>query len=422
MRKFWTGSARFLAFLACVGFVLTAFLALVLTGTDRRLFDPATYKNALASRQVYARMPRILAEQVSMQIDFNPCAENPLLCENVPTEFQDCARNALGVDRYDALISGKQPTADDLSRLQPCVDQYGVGPDNSPGGEQAAGPPAFMRSLTVTNWENIIAALFPPDELKGMAETVLDQVFAYLDGKQDVVSLSLVDLKTRISGRAGMNVILDLIRSQPPCSDQQLEDMRAALNGGEGDVIQCRPPDDALADMTPQIQAQLQLVAAQIPDEAILLNPDSGENSDQTGPLGGGLMGGVRVVRLVMKLSPDLPLFFLLFVSLFAVRTPKSWLRWWGIPFLAAGLVTAGTAISSPAAFEEAWLTFLSSRIPAYITLGTVGLGHDLLQAIFGSLMASIRNGGILLGLLGAVMWAGSFFIKSKADPAPPTD
>ena len=82
MRKFWTGFARFLAVLATTGFVVTAFLALVLTGTDQRLFDPDTFKNALASRQVYTRMPRILAEQVSMQMEFNPCAENPLLCEN----------------------------------------------------------------------------------------------------------------------------------------------------------------------------------------------------------------------------------------------------------------------------------------------------------------------------------------------------
>ena len=414
MGKFWTAVARFLAVVACIGFVVTEVLALGLVSIERRLFDSATYKRALSSRQVYARMPRIIAEQLTMPISFNPCAENPFQCENISLEFQDCARPVLGDGRYEVLSAGQeQPSQEELQRLQPCVDQFGAGSQPLEA-DQSEGPPAFMQSLTVADWETIISALLPPEELKPMAESVLDQIFAFIDGQQEVVAVPLTELKRRIAGRGGLDAILALIRAQPACTQEQFLQMQASLNGSEGETVLCRPAEEQLEALVPQIQAQLELMVADIPDQAILLTPDFGENSAQPGPLGSGPVGTFRMARLIMRLSPDLSLFFLLMISLFAVRTARGWLRWWGTPILLAGLITAGLAISSSAAFEEVWLALLADRIPSYLTLGLATLGHDLLQAVFNLLMAGIRNSGILLSLLGLGMWIGSFFIKAK--------
>lgn len=419
MHKFWVGIARFFAGLFAIAFVITTVLALVLVNADRRLLDSGTYKRALAEQQVYTRMPRILAEQLVTTMGYNPCAANPLVCEGAPPEFHTCALQALGEEKYDSLAANfENPTEADRRLIQPCMDQYGVG--QQAGVEASGGPPPFMKSLGVAEWETIIAAVLPPAELKAMAEETLDQVFAYLDGRQETASLSMVALKNHIAGPAGLKAVLGIVRAQPPCADLQVDQILAGLSGSSGELLGCRPPDEVLTLMSIPIQASLRLFASQIPDEQVLLTPESGENSASPGPLGPGPVGGIRLARLLMRLSPDVPLLLLLFISLLAVRTPKGWLCWWGIPFFFAGLFSVGAALTASAGFEQVWLALLAGRIPPYLSLGLVTLGHDLLRAVFRVFMNGVGFHGVLLGLLGLGMWIGAGRIKPKAgNPLP---
>jgi hypothetical protein len=426
MRKFWSGVAKFLAVIFAIAFVCTAIGALLLTSIDHRLLSSATYKTALARQQVYARLPRILAEQLVTTMNYNPCTANPLACEGASPELLDCAKNKLGDQRYLALTTGGQPfTEDDRVKIQPCLDKYGTNLQPSSGAQQTAGtpsggPPPFMKSLGVAEWETVISKLVPPAELRTTTEDLLDQVFAYLNGQQDTVTISMVSLKNFIRGQNGLDAILEIIRAQAPCTPQELADMQAALNSGQGNMILCRPTDDELGPMKGQIQAQLIQYASQIPNERVILSPATGENSANPGPLGSGPTGGIRIAHLVMRLSPDLPLLLLLFISLFVVRDPKSWLRWWGIPLFVTGLFSIGISVTASAAFEEVWLLILANRIPPNLSLGLVTLGQDLARAVFQSLFGGVTIGGIILGLLGLGMWIGSFFIKSRSEPEAP--
>lgn len=419
MHKFWTVVARFFAALIAIAFVVTAALALLLVNVDRRLLDSGTYKRVLAEQQVYARMPRILAEQLVTTMGYNPCAANPLVCEDAPPEFHTCARQALDEERYDILAANlEHPTEADLRLIRPCVDLYGVGQQADV--EASGGPPPFMKSFGMAEWETIIAALFPPEELKAMAEETLDQVFAYLDGRQDTASISMVALKNRIAGPAGLEAVLGIIRAQPPCADLQVGQILAGLAGNGGELLGCRPPDEVLTLMSVPIQVSLRLFASQIPDEQVLFTPESGENSASPGPLGNGPVGGIRLARLLMRLSPDLPLLLLLFISLLAVRTAKGWLRWWGIPFFFAGLLSVVVAVTVSAGFEQVWLALLAGRIPPYLSLGLVTLGHDLLRAVFQVFMNGVGFHGVLLSLLGLGMWIGAGRIEPKAEKTLP--
>ena len=421
MSKFWTGVARFFAAIFAILFVLTAIAAMLLVSVDRRLLVSATYKNALARQQVYARLPRIIAEQLVMTVNYNPCASNPLTCENASPQFQDCAKTVLGANRYTALSAGTvQPSDSEIQLLQPCIDKYGAGHQSQQTTTNpSANSSAIFKSMSVENMETVISMLIPPQELKKMTESILDQIFAYVNGQQDTITISLVGLKQRIASQAGVNAIIKLIRSQPDCTIQQAIDLQVSLLLGKGQIMLCRPPEAVISLVTPALKSLLQTAASQIPDTRVI-TPQILANTANFGPLGKGPIGGIRLAHLVMRLSPDLPLLFLLLISFLAVRSLKGWLRWWGIPFFFTGLLSVGLVVSASVFFEQAWLVLLVKRIPAYISLGVTTMIHDLARALLQAYLVGILLGGLALALLGLGMWIGSGLIKKKAAPAEP--
>lgn len=364
MKKFSSVLAKGFAILFSIAFVLSAVMSLLLTSIDRRLFNASLYKNALVQQQVYDRLPGVLAEQLVMTMKSNNTGNNV----------------------------------------------------NPPGG----GTPAFLQNLTVDNWKSILANLAPPDLLRSEAEGAIDQVFAYLNGQQETVKLDLTPLKSRLVGSAGQDAIFSLIRAQPACTLQQIAQFMASALGGQGFGI-CRPPDSMLKEAAPLIQAALQQLVSQIPNEVVLLSSNSTQGSTGGSSSTNSLVTSVRNARLLMRLSPDLPLGFLLLISLLAVRTPKNWLRWWGIPLCVAGLVASMGVLALSTSFERIWSIQLASQFPSGVSLGLIALGHDLLRAVFQTWLDGLLLSCIFYCLLGLGMSIGSIFIRDGvlADHSP---
>ena len=100
------------------------------------------------------------------------------------------------------------------------------------------------------------------------------------------------------------------------------------------------------------------------------------------------------------------------------MRSPKSWLRWWGIPLFLSGGISILLAILAFGSFERGWLSLLAAgKVPQTVSLGAITLAHDLARAVLQSLLAGILIGSALLGLLGLGMWIGSAFLKDGAAP-----
>ena len=136
-------------------------------------------------------------------------------------------------------------------------------------------------------------------------------------------------------------------------------------------------------------------------------------------PPGSGAFGSdsittLRTVRLVMRLSPLVPLALLLLVTLFAVRSPKNWLRWWGIPLFISGLMALVMAISFLPLFNTAWSTFVIPHIPAFIPADIAAVGLDLVRAIVRILTQGIALRAMILLVPGLAAWIGSNFIKTR--------
>jgi hypothetical protein len=416
MHRIRKGLAVFFAIVFSLLFVFSSIISLLAVNADRRLLNAATYKNILTSQQVYARMPRILAELLITTMTYQPCEANPLLCEGASQQFLDCVKNKLGNPLFSELNqSGATMTTVQKEKIQSCLDSYGPSLTPSDGGStQSGGPPLFFKSLSVTDWENIITAILPPETLKAITEDTLNQLFAFMNGQQDSVTISFVPLKQQLSGPAGVDAIVAIIRSQTGCTREQLSQMQSSLDAGVLDWLVCKPTSALLGLIKPFIQSQIQDLASQIPDTRVILSPVSGASAPLGSPLGSNPFNTVKMARLVIHLSPDIPLFFLLLITLLVVRTPKSWLFWWGIPFLITGMLCIGSIFLLPAEFERLWLTVLVDRIPPYLSLGVVNLGHDLLRSMLQSLLAGMTLSGILVGSVGLVLIVSASLIKKR--------
>ncbi len=87
----------------------------------------------------------------------------------------------------------------------------------------------FAQQLTSENWATIIQTLLPPEQLQSMTEEAITQIFAYLNNETNDPHISLLPLKQRLSGPAGLNAAINLIHAQPNCTVEQVAQLISLL-------------------------------------------------------------------------------------------------------------------------------------------------------------------------------------------------
>jgi hypothetical protein len=394
-------TAGFFAFL----FVIVTLIVLVAFNLEWRLFHPATLSGALEAQNLYERLPSIASDQLISRMTYDPCEEDPSLCEGEGQE--------------------------------------------APGGDEGeGGPPDFLQHLSKENWEQLLATLIPEGWLESQVDGALGGLFAFLNSETDVLlmKISFVELKAGLAGQAGVDAILGLMQTLPPCDPEILaseEAFKEAFEGDEG-LFVCNPPEDMYDMILPELENGLAQSVTQIPDEIDLAQSmlgslgggeggEPGAESQLT--MGGrvGVIGCMNVAvgaisgqgsevnplqwfqcgRLMLRLTPLLSVVLLLLIALFGVRSLQGWLRWWGVPLLITGIL--GVAIWLASGPTTSWiLAAFVFRDSAMLTPDLVQIATGILSHITGSVFWYIGIESGVMALIGCLMIGGSVFVKSR--------
>ena len=423
MRKFLTMIARIIAGVFAALFVITALLAILLTTLNGQMFNSKLYKTALVDQNIYKRLPEIVGAAITSSFAYDPCAQNKLACsmDGASPELQACLTTALGSAAYLSIGSGgRLPTSIELQQAQPCLDRYGAAQNAIPQpGTGGSGMPFFLQNLTAADWQAILTILLPPETLKTMTESTLDQFFGYLNGTVDSVSVPMAIFKNRLLGPAGKDLFMQLLNSLQPCNEQDLSQLILGMSNG-GTVL-CKPPEGMIPIVTVLVPDLLNSIVPMIPDKAFIIKaPAPGAPTPGSGPFGADPFSTLRIIRLVMRLSFLVPLVFLLLVTLFAVRGYKSWMRWWGIPFFITGIIGLGFGLSIVPAFNATWTWLIAPRIPVFLPAVLPQTGLELFRSIIHTLSGWFIVPAVVLCVIGLGAWIGSTIIKDHIKPDQP--
>ena len=270
----------------------------------------------------------------------------------------------------------------------------------------------FLRELAPEDWQNTIAMLLPPEELKTTADSALDGTFDYLNGHSSSAAISLLPLKTQLAGPSGMNVVLQILSLQPPCTVEQLTQM--ALGALAGQIALCNPPPEALNLMTPFLQSQLQTMTTILPNEVTFI-PGTLSGTPQDPRL------QLNRVRSLIKWTPLLPLLLLFALTIFAVRSLRDWLTWWGWPFMIAGV--SSVLIGLVGAPLVGWILQLLIQGQGTIPIPPVLISSiaETTSEVAQEILLPVMIQGALLGFTGLGMaLLGMFLPRRQAHPYLP--
>ena len=263
--------------------------------------------------------------------------------------------------------------------------------------------PVVMRGMDQQTLEAFLRTMLSQETLKAMGNETLNSIFAFLNRQTDSVQISLIPLKASMASDAGVQAVYSLLNTQPDCTMEQMA--QAAMNLlGSGEIQFCKPPAELIPILTPIIQAQMQATAQIIPDQLILFMAMPGNDP----------RARLQIARLGMRLSPILPLVFLLLMTIVTVRSLKSWLNWWGIPFFITGLLTALVSLVGAPIFGAILRSVLSSHLP----IAMLGSASELTSAMFQALLSPVLWQGLGIAFIGFGMAMAGYLIKGKATKA----
>jgi len=261
--------------------------------------------------------------------------------------------------------------------------------------------PLVMRGLDANVWEAFFRTLLPQDVLKALGDEALNSVFAYWNMETNSAQLSLIPIKTGMVSDAGVQAVFTLLNTQPDCTLLQLGQMSMGLLSN-GELQFCNPPQEMASLLTPVIQGQMQITALAIPDQITIISAPPENDPRQR----------LQTMRMLMRFSPIFPLIFLLMVTVIIVSSLKSWLNWWGFPFIITGIFASLISLSGAPVVSVIIQRILVSRMPEFLPGILLDYTSNLASAMVQALLNPVLLQGLILALIGSVMVVGGILLR----------
>jgi hypothetical protein len=264
----------------------------------------------------------------------------------------------------------------------------------------------FLKELSPEDWQSTIASLLPPEEMRALADGALNSTFDYINGRTNSVVISLLPIKSQLAGPSGVNVIKQILKSQPDCTVEQLTQMGLGLLGGN--IALCNPPEQAISLVEPFIQSQLQTITAAFPDEMTIVS-SSTASTNPADP-----RYKLHIIRSAIHFSPFFVILLLLAIALLAVHSLRDFLMWWGMPFLIVGVLTILISlIGSPLV---SWILqfFVQRQAGAFLpALLTSSIGETA-GAVARQILIPVTVQGLIITVIGIGMVFLSIFLPRR--------
>ncbi|MBK6791990.1 MAG: hypothetical protein IPG80_05485 [Anaerolineales bacterium] len=263
--------------------------------------------------------------------------------------------------------------------------------------------PLGMQGMSTETWESFMRTLLPPEVLKPLGDDVLISTFAYINMESDSIEVDLAPVKTSMRSETGTQAAIALLRTLPACT---LEQSALIMFGMfTGDQVQlCNPPENVLPMLMPIIQGQMQATATIIPDRLTLVTAPPQNDPRQR----------LQTIRFFMRLSPILPLIFLLGLTLVAVRSPNDWLTWWGIALGITGFITFLMGVLGTPILRAVLESVLTKRLPNYLPSFLADFTGDFAAVMVRAQLTPVLWQGLTLAIIDSGMFAAGYFINKK--------
>lgn len=410
---FFTFIARLIAVLLAALTIFATILALLFSSLDHTLLQAGTYEHVLTELKVYEQLPELVAEQLPTIKNRlgNPCIEYPLACAiyNAPPKVQSCLTKSLDAAILDDIGNARRkPTPAETETVQDCIDQFDLAHSTADSLHITGGQAGILRDLTSAQWEVLIAHLLPPEAAQKLIETFLEETIAYFKGEVNTVRIALTPLKARLTGQAGAELVKLLLKSAPSCTSKQAAKIDSGDFGGSDESpIYCAAEGETLKKLSANLEERLDRAASELPASAAFIQSPSKPDALPALRVFGNDPQVVRQrIYTGIRFSPLFVLILLLLVALFAIRSLRGWMRWWGIPILIGSLITLGMGVASLTFFGWAWGKYVIPAIPpsAGQTLSTMGreLAHSLVKDL--TLWLVLESGLLAFLALGLLM------------------
>ena len=366
---------RLLAWIFAGLFVISSIGVIFTFFPSRKLLSPDFYKQALEDVRIYQRLPESIAQLLAT--NFTQNSEESALIEN---------------------------------------------------------PPLYLLILDQEEWESILIDLVNPTWLQTQTEDILDQFFNILlispDPVNTPIEVSLLEVKNRLGGPEGIQAFNQILNAQDPCSVNQLMGLLQLGLGLETsiDSLLCRPPDYIITELNPVVESFLSAAVAQVPDKLFFSLPlsmlDSSPGLNPANLNQGEIPAPIRTLRRTNTLISwglFLPLLLIIMMTVFAVRSLRDLLRWWGGTFLTAGLISLTLSLSLFPIVKWGFNNLIPSKTSNNFELTALlvqlGIG-DLSRELSNVLIMSVVIPASVLAIIGFALLLGSYLLSQSSPPS----